>query len=361
MLPVRTVHLIAAARPNFMKVAPLWHALKASGRLSRRSSSIPASIMTPTCRPPSCRPRPARARFPPRHRLGQPCRADRPGDDRLWRGRRGAPARLAGRGRRRQFDGRLRPGRHQARHPHRPSRGGPALARPAHARGAEPARHRRALRRAVDALARRRPQPARRRHSGRADQPGRQHHARQLRDEPRRRSRRRTCPTRWGWTRGGYAVVTLHRPSNVDDPEQLRAPRRGARSGPGAAADRLPGPSAHRRAARRGRARPGARGGRRAADRAGALYRLHEPGARRRRGDHRFGRPAGRDHLSRHPLLHPAREYRAADHHRGGHQRAGDARRALPACSTRRWPAATPGRAGPNIGTAAPPGAASRT
>jgi len=27
----RKVHLIAAARPNFMKVAPLWHALQASG------------------------------------------------------------------------------------------------------------------------------------------------------------------------------------------------------------------------------------------------------------------------------------------------------------------------------------------
>ena len=33
-MPVRTVHLIAAARPNFMKVAPLWHALQASGRYS---------------------------------------------------------------------------------------------------------------------------------------------------------------------------------------------------------------------------------------------------------------------------------------------------------------------------------------
>jgi UDP-N-acetylglucosamine 2-epimerase (non-hydrolysing) len=29
-LPLRTVHLIAAARPNFMKVAPLWHALAAA-------------------------------------------------------------------------------------------------------------------------------------------------------------------------------------------------------------------------------------------------------------------------------------------------------------------------------------------
>jgi len=29
-VPLQTVHLIAAARPNFMKVAPLWHALRAS-------------------------------------------------------------------------------------------------------------------------------------------------------------------------------------------------------------------------------------------------------------------------------------------------------------------------------------------
>ena len=29
-MPVQTVHLIAAARPNFMKVAPLWHALAAA-------------------------------------------------------------------------------------------------------------------------------------------------------------------------------------------------------------------------------------------------------------------------------------------------------------------------------------------
>ena len=29
-MPPQKVHLIAAARPNFMKVAPLWHALEAS-------------------------------------------------------------------------------------------------------------------------------------------------------------------------------------------------------------------------------------------------------------------------------------------------------------------------------------------
>ena len=27
-MPKQTIHLIAAARPNFMKVAPLYHALK---------------------------------------------------------------------------------------------------------------------------------------------------------------------------------------------------------------------------------------------------------------------------------------------------------------------------------------------
>ena len=28
------IHLIAAARPNFMKVAPLWHALNQDGRFA---------------------------------------------------------------------------------------------------------------------------------------------------------------------------------------------------------------------------------------------------------------------------------------------------------------------------------------
>ena len=29
-MTAKTIHLIAAARPNFMKVAPLYHALKAT-------------------------------------------------------------------------------------------------------------------------------------------------------------------------------------------------------------------------------------------------------------------------------------------------------------------------------------------
>ena len=130
-------------------------------------------------------------------------------------------------------------------------------------------------------------------------------------------------PAALGLDRGGYAVVTLHRPSNVDEPAQL------ARLA--AALERVQArlpivfpvhPRTAERLAAAGLDR-GAGGGRNPPDRARPLYLLHEPGARRRRGDHRFRRPAGGNHLSRHPLLHAAREYRAADHHRRGHQRAG--------------------------------------
>ena len=74
---------IAAARPNFMKVAPLWHALAAAPDFApvlihtgqhydvNMSDAFFADL------------RPARARSPSRHRLGQPCRADRRRDDRL--------------------------------------------------------------------------------------------------------------------------------------------------------------------------------------------------------------------------------------------------------------------------------------
>ena len=157
-------------------------------------------------------------------------------------------------------------------------------------------------------------------------------------------------PDELGLERGGYAVVTLHRPSNVDDPAQLRRLVEALAAVQAAAADRLPGPSAHRRAAGGRRARP--RRWRPAGVRLIeplALYPLHEPGARRRRGDHRFRRPAGRDHLSRHPLLHPAREYRAADHRSRRAPTCWRRRTALPACSTRRWRAATRRAAPPGI------------
>ena len=61
-------------------------------------------------------------------------------------------------------------------------------------------------------------------------------------------------PDELGLARGGYAVVTLHRPSNVDDPAQLARLAEALDRGAGAAADRLSGPPAHRRS---GSPRPG--------------------------------------------------------------------------------------------------------
>ncbi len=103
---------------------------------------------------------------------------------------------------------------------------------PSAGRGREPARR----------GGRRRPHPPRGQHHDR--QPGRQG-----REGPRQRRRRasRAAPT------GGYGVVTLHRPSNVDDPASLAASCRRADGG-GPAAD-LPGASAH--AAGHGGTRPG--------------------------------------------------------------------------------------------------------
>ena len=60
-------------------------------------------------------------------------------------------------------------------------------------------------------------------------------------------------PGELGLERGGYGVVTLHRPSNVDEPGPAHPPGRRPDRGAAAAAARLPGPSAHREAARRRR------------------------------------------------------------------------------------------------------------
>ena len=45
-----SIDLIAAARPNFMKIAPLYHALAARVVVQRRASSTRASTTTRTCR-----------------------------------------------------------------------------------------------------------------------------------------------------------------------------------------------------------------------------------------------------------------------------------------------------------------------
>jgi UDP-N-acetylglucosamine 2-epimerase (non-hydrolysing) len=75
-------------------------------------------------------------------------------------------------------------------------------------------------RRAVDAVARRRREPRRRGRAGHAHRPRRQHHDRLLRaDAPQDRGGGHALAH--GPRRPRYGVVTLHRPSNVDDPNML--------------------------------------------------------------------------------------------------------------------------------------------
>ena len=116
----------------------------------------------------------------------------------------------------------------------------------------------------------------RRRRAAGADPPRRQHHDRHADAAsavapPGSHSRSRAASSR-----AQYAVLTLHRPSNVDDPDTLRddsrsAPRRLPRDDAG----RVPGAPANPRAHRGVRSRPVA--GRLVADRAAGLHRLPEP------------------------------------------------------------------------------------
>ena len=76
------------------------------------------------------------------------CRTGRWRDDRVRKSRDGGKTPLDRRGRRRQFDGRLRHGRDEALDSRDPSRGRPAQRRSAHAGGNQPPRHGRHLRRA---------------------------------------------------------------------------------------------------------------------------------------------------------------------------------------------------------------------
>ena len=64
-------------------------------------------------------------------------------------------------------------------------------------------------------------QPAARGRRRREDPPGRQRHDRHADEAPRARRGVRRSWTSCGLEAGGYAVLTLHRPSNVDDPAML--------------------------------------------------------------------------------------------------------------------------------------------
>ena len=128
--------------------------------------------------------------------------------------------------------------------PHRPAVGPPLHAQPRG--GREPPLGGR----------RRGSHPPRRQHDDRLAAPLRAHRA-------PARVRGSTSASR----RGEYALVTLHRPSNVDDPAAAGADRRRAGRDGRPLPGRVPGPPAHPRAARRGGRRP-ARGRRRALHRA---------------------------------------------------------------------------------------------
>ena len=212
-----TVHLIAAARPNFMKVAPLWHALAAARDFApvlvhtgqhydaNMSGAFLADLGLPE---------------PDFHLgVGSGSHAEQTGRvmieyEKVARGTGPTGWSSSATSIRRS----PRAGRGQARHPDRPSRGGPALARPDHARRDQPHRHRRDLRRAVDAVARRRRNllaegvPA-----ARITRVG-NIMLDSFERKPRRRSRRPPCPTSSASTARPMASSTLHRPSNVDDP-----------------------------------------------------------------------------------------------------------------------------------------------
>ena len=125
---------------------------------------------------------------------------------------------------------------------------------------------------------------------------------------------------RLGLERGGYALVTLHRPANVDDPGALAALLSAlgeiARTCPVV----LPGPPAGGEGCAATGSRRGCRSSR------PPLPRFRRPAGIGPPGADRLRRGAGRDHRAGRAVPHPAGQHGAADHPHRGHQPAGRAR-----------------------------------
>ena len=125
----------------------------------------------------------------------------------------------------------------------------------------------------------------------------------------------------YGLKPGGYGVVTLHRPSNVDNPEILKAVVRQSERHRTAGAPGVPRspedpqePGGESSACRPGKHKKPVHA------RTARLHLLHEPGVQLRLRDHRLRRHPGGDELSRHPLPHGPGKHGAARHHHARHQ-----------------------------------------
>ena len=196
-----------------------------------------------------------------------------------------------------------------------------------HARGDQPAGHRRHRRRAVDALGGCRREPAAEGVDAGQDRPDRQHHDRFVRDAARQDRGRRNARER-PWTRrrairAGHPAPAVQRGRRGDLApivEALTESPRACRW----CSSRIRGRS---RASRRSASESALkrRAGVTVAG-AAALHTIHERGDRLAGRHHRLGRPAGRDDLSGHSLPDAARKHRATDHRHPGHQQAGSRR-----------------------------------
>ncbi len=310
--------------------------------------------------------RAAGARHQSRGRLGHARGADGRGDATLRAGARRLEAELRDRRRRRQFDARVQPGRQQEAHAGRARRGRTAQLRPRHAGRDQPRPHRPDRRPALHDRARRGGQPCARRHRRRAHRIRRQRDDRFAAAAPAARdiagrARLREAGIDAARIDGadGFGVVTLHRPSNVDSPtrsrEALGVARATSRSGCrwSGRCTRARGPTSIASASLR-RCSRCARSP--CSPPQGYLEMLGLLAHARARA-HRFRRHPGGDDGARRAVPDDARQHRAADHGRAGHQYA---RRPRPrararGASTTSSPTAASAAACPSCGTAMPP------
>ena len=136
------------------------------------------------------------------------------------------------------------------------------------------------------------------------------------------RAREMDTLKRLGLTPGRYVALTLHRPSNVDDPGHLRRLfdvfEEIHRELPVVFPVHPRTPHRHRGAT--GRRHPG-----NSHDGSARISRFPAPDGRCKLRTDRLRRRAGGDHRAGRALPHHAREHRTADHGHGGHQPASSA------------------------------------